>query len=30
MVVVKGAAHMPNIEQNETFDSTVLGFLDSH
>ncbi len=30
MVVIKDAAHMPNIEQNETFDSTVLGFLDSH
>lgn len=30
MVVIEGAAHMPNIEQSETFDSTVLGFLDSH
>lgn len=30
MVVIKDAAHMPNIEQSETFDSTVLGFLDSH
>ncbi len=30
LVVIKDAAHMPNIEQRETFDSAVLGFLDSH
>lgn len=30
MVVIKDAAHMPNIEQSETFNSSVLGFLDSH
>jgi len=30
MVVIDGAAHMPNIEQGETFNATVLGFLDSH
>jgi 3-oxoadipate enol-lactonase len=30
MVVIKGAAHMPNIEQGETFNAAVLDFLDSH
>lgn len=30
MVVIKGAAHMPNIEQAALFDTTVLDFLDSN
>ena len=30
MVVVKNAAHLPNIEQAATFDATVLEFLKSH
>lgn len=29
LAIIKGAAHLPNIEQTETFDRTVLDFLGS-
>ena len=30
LVVIEGAAHMPNIEQTGIFNTTVLDFIDSH